>query len=88
MFRIKNLRAYTQDNAPSQVDLRVSVIPRVWPFFNGYKKARGMWHKMNADLTSGASPSVYPKYHDYKVLMNTGHYDNEIGSGDGNLLTA
>ncbi len=86
MFRIKNLRAYTQDSDPSQVDLRISVIPRVWPFFNGYKKARGMWHKMNSDLASGASSSVYPKYHDFKVLMNTGHYDNEIGSGDRNLL--
>lgn len=86
MFRIRNLRAYTQDNAPAQVDLRVAVIPRVWPFFNGYRKARGMWHRMNKQLTDGLSPSVYPKYHDFKVLMNEGHYDNEVGSGDTNLL--
>lgn len=86
MFRIKNLRAYTQDNAPSQVDLRVSVIPRVWPFFNGYKKARAMWHKMNASMTDGLSPSVYPKYHDFKVFMNESHYTNHLVSGDTNLL--
>lgn len=86
MFRIKNLRAYTQDNAPSEVDLRISVIPRVWPFFNGYKKARGMWHQMNKTLTDGLSPTIYPKYHDFKVLMNEAHYDNHLGGGDTNLL--
>lgn len=86
MFRIKNMRAYTQDNAPANVDFRVSVIPRVWPFFNGYRKSRALFHKMNATLTDGLSPTVYPKYHDYKVLMNEAHYDNHIGGGDTNLL--
>ena len=86
MFRIKNMRAYTQDNSPANVGIRVSVIPRVWPFFNGYRKSRALFHKMNASLTDGLSPTVYPKYHDYKVLMNESHYDNHIGSGDTNLL--
>ena len=86
MFRIKNLRAYSQDNAPAEVDIRISVIPRVWPFFNGYRKARAMWHKMNASMTDGLSPSVYPKYHDFKVFMNEAHYTNHLGGGDTNLL--
>ena len=71
MFRIKNMRAYTQDNAPANVGIRVSVIPRVWPFFNGYRKSRALFHKMNASLTDGLSPTVYPKYHDYNCLLYT-----------------
>lgn len=85
MFRIKNMRFYTQDTTPN-VDVRVAVIPRVWPVFNGYRKARALWHKMNASLTDSMSPTIYPKYHDYKVFMNESHYDNHVGGGDTNLL--
>ena len=85
MFRIKNMRMYTNDVSPNAT-IKVGVLPQSWPTFNAYRKARALWHKMNATALENASDGLYPKYHDFKVLMNKVHYDNHIGSGDDNLL--
>ena len=86
MFRIKGFRAYTNDITPVKQMMKVGCIPRSWPSFNAYKKARAMWHKHNALATENLSPAVYPKYHDFKVFMNHSHYENVESSGDANLL--
>lgn len=85
MFRIKNMRMYTNDTNPNAT-IKVGVLPQSWPTFNAYRKARALWHKMNATALENASEGLYPKYHDFKVLMNKVHYDNELGSGDHNLI--
>lgn len=85
MFRIKNMRMYTNDTSPNAT-IKVGVLPQSWPTFNAYRKARALWHKMNATALENASEGLYPKYHDFKVLMNKVHYDNELGSGDHNLV--
>ena len=66
MFRIKNMRLYTNDTAPNAT-IKIGVIPQSWPTFNAYRKGRALWHKMNAMALENASEGLYPKYHDFKV---------------------
>jgi len=85
MFRIKGFRAYTNDVSPSKQMMKIGVIPRSWPTFNSYNKARALWHKHNAMALENLSDNLYPKYHDFKVFMSESHKDNVLSSGDGNL---
>ncbi len=86
MFRIKNMRMYTNDTSPNAT-VKVGVIPQSWPTFNAYRKGRALWHKMNAMALDNASDSLYPKYHDFKVYMDANHYQEETTSGaDENLI--
>jgi len=86
MFRIKNMRMYTNDTSPSAT-VKVGVIPQSWPTFNAYRKGRALWHKMNAMALENASEGLYPKYHDFKVYMDKNHYTENVTSGaDENLL--
>jgi len=85
MFRIKNMRMHTNDTSPN-CTVKVGVIPQSWPTFNAYRKGRALWHKMNAMALENASEGLYPKYHDYKVYMDSNHYtEHEGGSADENL---
>ena len=85
MFRIKNMRMYTNDVSPNAT-IKVGVIPQSWPTFNAYRKARALWHKMNATALENASEGLYPKYHDFKVYMDYNHYtEHEGGPADENL---
>lgn len=86
MFRIKNMRIHTNDTSPN-VTVKVGVLPQSWPTFNAYRKARALWHKMNAMALENASEGLYPKYHDFKVYMNEVHYDNETTAGADENLT-
>ena len=86
MFRIKGFRAYTNDITPVKQMIKVGVIPRSWPTFNAYNKARALWHKHNAMALENLSDNLYPKYHDFKVFMSESHKDNVESSGDANLL--
>lgn len=86
MFRIKNMRIYTNDTSPNAT-IKIGAIPQSWPTFNAYRKARALWHKMNAMALENASEGLYPKYHDFKVYMDLNHYtEHEGGSADENLL--
>ena len=86
MFRIKNMRIHTNDTSPNAT-IKVGVIPQSWPTFNSYRKARALWHKMNAMALENASEGLYPKYHDFKVYMDANHYtENTTGTADENLL--
>lgn len=85
MFRIKNMKVYTNDTSPNAT-IKVGVIPQSWPTFNAYRKARALWHKMNAMALADTSQSLYPKYHDFKVFMDNNHYTEHLGgSADENL---
>ena len=85
MFRIKGMKIYTNDTSPNAT-VKVGVIPQSWPTFNAYRKARALWHKMNAMALENASEGLYPKYHDFKVYMDANHYtEHESGSADENL---
>lgn len=86
MFRIKNMRMYTNDTSPNAT-IKVGVISQAWPTFNAYRKARAMWHKMNAMALENASAGLYPKYHDFKVYMDANHYsESTTGGADENLI--
>ena len=86
MFRIKNMRLYTNDTSPNAT-IKIGVIPQSWPTFNAYRKGRALWHKMNAMALENASEGLYPKYHDYKVYMDLNHYTENTATGaDENLL--
>lgn len=81
LFRIRNLRAYTNDTSP-KVTLKVGVIPRNWVARNAWVKAKALWDKMNAQITEDVSGTmIYPKYHDFKVYMDYNHYTENITSG-------
>ncbi len=86
MFRIKNMKVYTNDTSPN-CTVKVGVIPQSWPTFNAYRKARGLWHKMNAMALDNASQGLYPKYHDFKVYMNSNHYSENTDTGADENLT-
>ncbi len=85
VFKIKGMRAYTNDSAPV-ANLKVGVLPRTWPMFNSYKKARGLWNAHNLDALQDLGAGNLPAYYDFKVLMDPNHVTNHLGGGDVNLL--
>lgn len=86
VFRIKGLRAYTNDSSPDKTMLKVGVLPRNWPMFNGYKKARAIWNKHNLAAVENIGASNLPKWYDFKAMMNPTHVKNVENAGDANLL--
>ena len=86
VFRIRNLRAYTNDTAPNAT-LKVGVIPTTWVTRNAWVKAKALWDKMNAMAAEDVSgTAIYPKYHDFKVHMEYNHYSENTGSADEDLV--
>ncbi len=85
VFKIKGMRAYTNDSAPV-ANLKVGVLPRTWPMFNAYKKARGIWNAHNLDGLQDLGAGNLPAYYDFKVFMDNNHVTNHLGGGDANLL--
>ena len=86
LFRIRNLRAYTNDTSPNAT-LKVGVIPTTWVTRNAWVKAKALWDKMNAMAAEDVSgTAIYPKYHDFKVHMEYNHYSENTGSADEDLV--
>lgn len=88
LFRIRNMRAYTNDTDPN-VTIAVGAIPTTWMTRNAWVKAKALWDEMNdAATTDIGSRSVYPKWHDFKVFMDTNHRTEHAGasSTDADLM--
>lgn len=88
LFRIRNLKAYTNDTSPS-VTLKVGSIPTTWVTRNAWVKAKALWDEMNAVASKDVSGmAIYPKYHDFKVYMDDNHRteDQDPSSKDENLI--
>ncbi len=86
VFKIKNMRAYTNDDDVVSM-LKVGTLPRTWPMFNAYKKARGLWNDHNLDALDDLGSGNLPSYYDFKVFMDPNHVTNHLGAGsDANLL--
>ena len=96
IFRISNMRLWSHHTA-EQLRFKVGIIPRTWMTRNSYVKAKALWDEMNALATTNVGgSSVYPKWHDFKVYMDTSHRlqpatdtplpsdvdDNIVGSGE------
>jgi hypothetical protein len=50
--------------------------------FNAYKKARSLWLQQAQTAFADVGEGNLPKYMDFKVLMDEGHYDNKSAGTD------
>jgi hypothetical protein len=89
VFRVKGMKVYTNDTSPTAF-VKIGALPRTWPVFNAYKKARGLWNAHNLDALRDLGTGNLPAYYDFKVFMDVNHVTNHLvgGSpgGDENLL--
>lgn len=71
---INNMRVHTtQSLGPVSADgivVTVSVLPNTWVVHNAWKKAFELWKDQQKDAYDGASPSIKPKWQDFKVYMD------------------
>lgn len=84
VFKIKGFSVY-QNSTDEQTMCKIGVLPRVWPMYNAYKKARGLWNEHNLNALRDTGASNLPKYYDFKILMDGTHARSELataGSGD------
>lgn len=73
LFRITNFRLFTQQTT-EQLRFKLSVIPRTWMTRNAWVKSKALFDEMNALAAQNVGgSSVYPKWHDYKVYMDSSH---------------
>ncbi len=86
VFKIKGMRIYTNDTADDPTMVKVGVLPRVWPMFNAYKKARALWNEQNLKALGTVGAGNLPKYYDFKVYMEAGHFAQ--GLADQSLASA
>lgn len=78
LFRVKNLRVFTNDD--KTLRFKVATIPTNWVSRNAWVKGKALWDQMNATALAEGSMTMLPKYHDYKVYMNSAH--KSAGTGD------
>ncbi len=73
LFKVKGLRVYQADDTDNR-RVMVSTVPTNWVARNSWVKGKALWDKMNAVATEDlAGPTLYPKYHDFKVYLNDNH---------------
>lgn len=78
LFRIKGMRIWSDND--TTLRFKVATIPTNWVARNAWVKGKALWDKLNATVTEDLQgPVLYPKYHDFKVLMNKKHYDHVLG---------
>jgi hypothetical protein len=81
VFKVKNMMLYSKDESPVTT-WKVGALPRTWVMFNAYKKARSLWLAQAAETFAEVGEGNMPKYLDFKVLMDEGHYDNKAAGTD------
>ena len=81
VFKVKGMRLFTKDGSPVTSG-KVGVLPRTWVMFNAYKKARSLWLQQAQTAFADVGLGNLPKYFDFKVLMDEGHYDNYAAGTD------
>ncbi len=79
VFKVKNLQLWSEDDSPTSF-VKIGVLPRTWPMFNAYKKARSLWNQYNLEAFGDIGASNLPKYYDFKVLMSAVHANNQGSS--------
>ena len=86
VFKVKSMRIFTNDDSPES-QIKIGVLPRVWPMYNAYKKARSLWNQHNLTALQGVGGGNLPKYYDFKVFMEQEHFKNHmVTGGDDNLI--
>lgn len=72
LYRIKGMRIWSSDDDTFR--FKVSTVPTNWVARNAWVKAKALWDEMNSlGSANVGAQSMYPKYHDFKVYMNSGH---------------
>lgn len=74
MALINNMRVHTTQvtsgASPEGILVTVSVLPNTWVVHNAWKKAFELWKDQQADAYKGSSPSIKPKWQDFKIYMD------------------
>ena len=81
VFKVKNMALYSKDESPVTT-WKVGALPRTWPMFNAYKKARSLWLEQINEAYKHVGASNLPKYLDFKVYADEGHVDNALAGSD------
>lgn len=70
-------RMLQAESAPgTPVTVTVSVLPLNWVTVNAHKKAFELWKDQQQEAYKGSSPSLKPKWQDFKVYMSENHFEN------------
>ena len=86
VFKVKGMKLFSRADQADNCHVGVSALPRTWPMFNAYKKARSLWNQMNLDAIDSLGEGNLPKYYDFKVYFDMEHFDNDHNS-DGGVIT-
>lgn len=81
VFKVKGMKLYSKDSSPVTTG-KIGVLPRTWVMFNSYKKARSLWLQQAQTAFADIGEGNLPKYLDFKVLMDEGHYENFTAGTD------
>jgi len=79
--KVYHVAGITVHDSASNTWTRVGVAPDTWVTRNAWAKAYRLWMKYNAQVLQNA-PSMKPKYHDFKVYMNTNHQVHDAAGTD------
>lgn len=83
IFKIKNMKISTKETG-DQYTFKVGVLPRTFAVRNSWVKAKALWDEMNANASMlVGGPSIYPKWHDFKVYFNNAHRLDGEDNADG-----
>ena len=81
VFKVKGMTLYSKDESPATT-FKVGVLPRTWPMFNAYRKARSLWLEQAQMAFSTVGSGNMPKYLDFKVLADVKHVLNKQAGTD------
>jgi len=72
--KIYHVAGATVHDSSGLVWTRIGVAPDTWITRNAWYKAYRLWKAMNEQVTEEPTSSkILPKYHDFKVFLNTNH---------------
>lgn len=68
-YFVKSIKVMSTNTPTGYVE--VATLPCSWPVFAAYKKARGLWNKMNSKALAdaGLTKKHIARWHDFKVYM-------------------
>tara|TARA_Y100001970_G_scaffold51931_1_gene65637 strand:+ start:796 stop:1791 length:996 start_codon:yes stop_codon:yes gene_type:complete len=78
LFRIRNFRIFSKDTTDNDLVYSVGIVPRTYATRNAWVKAKALWDQMNAMALNNGTITAMPKWHDFKVYMDSGH---AVGDG-------
>ena len=74
-WAVAGFTLHTTGIASHQGQLQIRKLPSTWTFANAWNKGFRVWDKMNREALE-ESPSVRPKFMDFKIYSDTAHHLN------------